>query len=185
MKKVLYFLMAAVLCFAVVSCKKGKTVELNFEKCWSDDYAAMVEEYGDTAFQFYYAEARMNQNIDEMTTIDSVEFTKIETLFQAGPKNIVKFTHKDDGTVKKSTIKGTWLECMNINPDSVCMTLLETIDMVIDMECVKPHSNIVVMRCPLYPPFNVHPYYIFGTPRMNMSVNSCDDMPEPPVNDTI
>lgn len=184
MKKILYFMMAALLCVAAVSCKKHKTVELNFEKCWLADYEEMTADY-DSTFRFYYAQATMNMSIDEVATIDSVKLDMVEVLFQTNDSTVVKYIHNTDGSVKKEVFKGHWAECMNIHPDSVCMTLMAGIDLVSRMDCVKPHSNIVVMRCPLYPPFNEHPYYIFGDQDENLSINSCDDMPEPTPNDSV
>lgn len=77
-----------------------------------------------------------------------------------------------------------YTEMLSEYPDSICMTLNEVLDMLGKMDCHKPSSNVVVMRCPLAPPFNEHPDYMFGTPLDWMEINSCDT-PEPPVNDTV
>lgn len=187
MKKLFYVLFAAVIAFTTVSCsscsnEKGNT--LNFEESYMYAYNDMLVDQPDTSFRFYYASAWMNMNADEVVTSENVKLDSIEVLFQKAPEFIKTYKFYADGTIKIDTIEGTWLECMNINPDSICMTLNEVLDMLGKMDCHKPSSNVVVMRCPLAPPFNEHPDYMFGTPLDWMEINSCDT-PEPPVNDTV
>lgn len=178
MKKLFYLTIAAALSFGLASCTSTEEqTALNFEKCWNEAYQDMLKDQPDTSFHFYYAQALLNKNINEISTSQDVELTEVEVLFQKDSAHITRYIYTPDGNVDKSTFDGTWLECMVINPAEVGATLSEAIDLIGAMDCIKPSSNIVVMRCPLVPPFNVHPYYIFGTADCFISINSVDDFP--------
>lgn len=182
MKKLFNILMASAICLMAMSCmdrtnKTNNENTLNFEECWQKDYADMLKDCPDTSFHFFYAQAKLSKNINEVATAADVEIIEVQVLFQKNADSTTTYTHTNTGAYVKKTELGKWMECMNIDPTKINLTLDECIDVVGAMDCFKPASDIVVMRCPLAPPFDVYPYYIFGTPRDYMCISSFDGSP--------
>jgi hypothetical protein len=70
-------------------------------------------------------------------------------------------------------VEDYWLEDQPMNLDTVKYTLNDAYDILMAAECIKPHSNFVVMRQPITePPYPIHPYYIFGSMIDCMAIDS-------------
>ena len=147
-------LILAVILFSTCNPKKG----YDFEATYTEDYNKVAKEYGDSSFYFYFAQAWLSEKVDEMDEKISVD--SMMTLFQVGD-TVITFYHGDSLRVDKQV--GQWCECMPIDLDSVCIPLTTALEDLRGMEITKPSSNLVVLRRPLYPPFDTYPYYMFGS----------------------
>lgn len=182
MKKLFYFFFAAVIALAATgcsSCNKDEVKVLDFEECYMYAYNDMLIDQPDNSFKFYFATAWLDKRFTEIASSKDVTIDSVRVLFQMEPKIVKDYKFYTDGRIVMDTINGTWMECMDIDPDEVCRTLNEAIDMLAESNCIKPHSRVVVMRCPLYPPFNIHPTYLFGNTFELVSINSCDTVETP------
>lgn len=101
-------------------------------------------------------------------TVDSTaeaSVVRMKTIFQSGEK-CVMVTHPTFAVGQEpKTIyevhNGWWMECMPIEIP-VKMGVSEMVTRLNEANIVKPHSNVVVLRKPLMPPFD-KTLYIVGT----------------------
>jgi len=185
MKKIqiIFTLITCVLAMACTSCKscthnpEVKPDTYDFEDCYMADYAYMVDTYGDSAFAMYFAEAHFDTTVAHVNP-DSMKVKEVIVLFQLLDKDTcVKFTHHEGcyGTdsVDIEFIKGQWLECAPIDVnDTLMMTLDEAVRHLQAWDGIVPNSNVCVLRVPIYPPFPIEAYYLFGTPNDFVVMNS-------------
>ena len=151
------------------SCNRDdKTVSngYDFDSVTIADFNRMSEMYGDSIkFYFYYAQGNLSETVDTMD--ENVSVVYMETLFQVND-TVVRFIHPEgaydnpDSVIIEKT-NGYWCECMPIYLNTIKVNFTSILDTLRQMEIIKPSSEIVVLRRPLYPPFDEYPYYMFGS----------------------
>lgn len=185
MKKIKIVLMAAAVAVMAVltgcsSCRHNQPTEVNtydFEKCYKADYQYMVDNYGDSAFAMYFAEAHFDTNVTSVNP-DSMIVKEVLVLFQLIDKDTcLLFKHHeglyDMNSVEIETIEGRWMECAPIHVDDTMMMSLNcAVRHIQAWDGIVPNSNVCVLRVPIYPPFPIEAYYIFGTPESFVVMNS-------------
>ena len=191
MRKVFYFLMGVAM-LGMMSCTSCKHEEPVFngydvESVMAADQEVMAELCSDSVY-FYECQAHYMYNLDSVDGenqviwvrnvfqhkhtcyeffhfADSNEIEKlveyIETL--TNPYHYTIDTNEVDYTIAL-VVEDYWLEDQPMNLNDVNYTLKDAYNILMEADCIKPHSNLVVMRQPLMePPCPVNPYYIFGT----------------------
>lgn len=191
MKKVFYFLMCVAM-LGMMSCTSCKHEEPVFngydvESVMAADQQVMAELYGDSVY-FYECQAHYMYNLDSVDGENQViwvrnvfqhkdtcyEFfhfadsNEIENLVEyigtlTNPYHYTIDTNEVDYTITL-VVEDYWLEDQPMNLNEVKYTLKDAYNILMEADCIKPHSNFVVMRQPLMePPCPTNPYYIFGS----------------------
>lgn len=201
MKKVFYFLMSIAMLGMVscASCKHEKEPVFNgydVESVMAADQQVMADLCGDSVY-FYECQAHYMYNFDTM--VDTNQVVWIRDVFQHKHTcyeifhfadsneigNLVEYiselikpyqytidTNEVDYTLTL-VVEDYWLEDQPMNFNEVKYTLKDAYNILMAAECVKPHSNFVVMRQPITePPYPIHPYYIFGSMIDCMAIDS-------------
>lgn len=162
------------------SCKndvKDTPVTYNFEECYNNDYQYMLDNYGDSNFVMYLAEAHFDTFISYVNP-DSMIINEIIVLFQlTNSDSCIVFTHPyrkfDSDSVVIEIVNGSWLECAPIDVnDTAMITLDKAVSAIQSWDGIKPISNICLLRVPIYPPFPKEGYYFFGDDAYFVIVNS-------------
>lgn len=201
MKKVFYFFMSIAMLGMVscASCKHEKEPVFNgydVESVMAADQQVMADLCGDSVY-FYECQAHYMYNFDTM--VDTNQVVWIRDVFQHKHTcyeifhfadsneigNLVEYiselikpyqytidTNEVDYTLTL-VVEDYWLEDQPMNFNEVKYTLKDAYNILMAAECVKPHSNFVVMRQPITePPYPIHPYYIFGSMIDCMAIDS-------------
>lgn len=139
----------------------------DFEECYTSDYDDMLKKFGEDGFEFYWCQAKMDRPIDDRLFKDSANITEVVTFFQLKDEDVcIQYTHPegryDDKTPVIDTIEGVWMECADIRPEDVDMTLDQAIECLSQTESDMPGGKYIVMRCPLTPPFYEKACWFFG-----------------------
>lgn len=191
MKKVFYFLMSFAM-LGMVSCTSCKHEEPVFngydvESVMTADQQVMADLCDDSVY-FYECQAHYMYNLDSVDgenqviwvrnvfqhkdtcyqffhVVDSAEVDNLVAYFNTmvNPYFYTIDTNELDYTLTL-VINDYWLEDQDMNLAGVEVSLDSAYAILMAADCIKPHSNFVVMRQPLTaPPFPFHPYYIFGS----------------------
>lgn len=201
MKKVFYFLMSVAMLgmMSCTSCNHEKEPVFNgydVESVMAADQQVMADLCGDSVY-FYECQAHYMYNFDSAEGENQVVW--IRDVFQHKDTcyeifhfvdsneigNLVEYiseltkpyhytidTNEVDYTLTL-VVEDYWLEDQPMNLDTVKYTLNDAYDILMAAECIKPHSNFVVMRQPITePPYPIHPYYIFGSMIDCMAIDS-------------
>ena len=200
MKKILFALMSFAM-LGMVSCTSCKHEEPVFngydvESVMAADQQVMADLCGDSVY-FYECQAHYMYNLDSVEGENQViwvrnVFQHKDTCYEffhfadtAEIGNLVEYiselinpyhytidTNEVDYTLTL-VVEDYWLEDQPMNLNAVKYTLKDAYDILMAAECIKPHSNFVVMRQPITkPPYPIHPYYIFGSMIDCMAINS-------------
>lgn len=191
MKKVFYFLIGFAMLGMVscTSCKHEKEPVFNgydVESVMAADQQVMADLCGDSVY-FYECQAHYMYDLDSVEGENQVIW--VRTVFQVKDTSYQFFHFADSNEISNlidyfSTftnpyvftidtneadytialmVNDYWLEDQPMNLNVVKYTLKDAYDILMAADCIKPHSNFVVMRQPITaPPFPMHPYYIFG-----------------------
>lgn len=177
---VLLIVLVGLLIYYFYFCKKNEPIihdetnkaiienkSYDFEACYKRDYNDMVKKYGDGNFMFYWAEAKMDRNVNDESFSDTCKVVEVVTLFQVKDESICyQYTHTEgnynslDAVI--DTFYGRWSDCLDIKLENITMTLKDAIKHFKNIDNREGYGNYIVMRCPLYPPFPSNPYWIFG-----------------------
>lgn len=116
---------------------------------------------------FYWAEAKMDKNVNDASFDESCNVLEVSTLFQVNDDAVCyQYTHPEgdynSSDVIIDTFYGRWTGCMDINLVNINLTLKEAIRHFKNKDSHNAYGNYIVMRCPFYPPFPTSPYWIFG-----------------------
>jgi hypothetical protein len=200
MKKVLFVLMSFAMLgmMSCSSCSKEKPVFNGYDvdSVMAADQKVMADLCGDSV-RFYECQAHYMYNLDSVAGDNQVIW--VRNVFQVKDtsyqffhfadsneiSNLVEYfntfttpyvytidTNEVDYTISLM-VNDYWLEDQNMNLGRVEVSLDSAYAILMAADCIKPHSNFVVMRQPLTaPPFPIHPYYIFGSMIDCMAIDS-------------
>jgi len=200
MKKILFALMGIAM-MGMISCTSCKHEEPVFngydvESVMAADQQVMADLCGDSVY-FYECQAHYMYNLDSVDGENQVIW--VRTVFQVNDTSYQFFHFADSNEISNlidyfSTfttpyvfnidtnevdytialmVNDYWLEDQNMNLDRVEVSLDSAYAILMSAECMKPHSNFVVMRQPITkPPYPIHPYYIFGSMIDCMAIDS-------------
>lgn len=189
MKKILILFMGVAM-MGMMSCnscghKKAVFNGYDANTVMAADKAVAVSMYGDSVRHY---ECQVNYS----NTFDSVDgdnmIVKVMNVFQYSDTSLMIYHFADTSEIGKLVeyansiesyhtytidtnktdytftliVNDIWLEDQNMGIDSINFTLADAYDIYMNSDYVKPHSNFVVIRQPLFPPFPTAPYYIFG-----------------------
>ena len=192
MKKVLFLMMSFAMLgmMSCTSCKHDPEPVFNgydVESVMATDQQVMADLCGDSVY-FYECQAHYLYNLDSVGENNQIVW--VRNVFQVNDTcyqffhftdsnevaNLVEYintlVNPHDYTIDTNDVDYTimlvvndyWLEDQDMNLGSVKVSLDSAYSILMAADCVKPHSNFVVMRQPLTaPPFPIRPYYIFGS----------------------
>ena len=199
MKKVLFVLMSFAMLgmMSCTSCKHEQPVFNGYdvESVMAADQQVMANLCGDSVY-FYECQAHYMYNLDSVDGDNQVVW--VRNVFQVKDTcyqffhfadsneiaNLVDYIHNlinpyvytiDTNEVDYTItliVNDYWLEDQNMNMCGVEVSLDSAYAILMAADYRKPHSNFVVMRQPLAPPFPIYPYYIFGSMIDCMGVDS-------------
>ncbi len=200
MKKVLFLMMGFAMLgmMSCTSCKHEQPVFNGYdvESVMAADQQVMADLCSDSVY-FYECQAHYLYNLDSVGEnnqvvwvrdifqmkdtcyqifhfADSAEIGNLITYFNSLriPYEYTIDTNEVDYTAT-FVVNDYWLEDQNMNMRGVEVSLDSAYAILMAADCIKPHSNFVVMRQPLTaPPFPIHPYYIFGSMIDCMAIDS-------------
>ena len=163
MKKIIMFMMAAVLLLGATSCnsckRKKQTQKVNVEQLVNADYAYMDANHA--GFVWYEAQIKLDEYLDES---DAPEIASVANVFQYiedGQPHVVIFTHYADGRCDTSNHEDFWLEDCRIKPSEVKITYNEAYRRLMESNYPKPHSQNCVIRKSVGP-YDSNVQYMFG-----------------------
>ena len=199
MKKVFYFLLGFAM-LGMVSCTSCKHEEPVFngydvESVMAADQQVMADLCGDSV-RFYECQAHYKYNLDSVDGENQVIW--VRTVFQVKDTSYQFFHFADSNEISNlidyfSTftnpyvfsidtnevdytialmVNDIWMEDQNMCLDSINISVNDAYDIYMSSNRVKPHSNFMIVRQPLFPPFPTAPYYIFGDVFESVAIDS-------------
>lgn len=163
MKKIFSFMMVALAAVVVVAChpkqKDDPTPTATVEEIIASDFAEM--QAIDSTAIFYESHITLNQNFEDVETVDSLTVAILENIFQlADTCYIINHDlNADTNTVEK--VNDYWLECVCIDPASIAVTFTDALNAYEQSNMVRVSGNTITLRQPLHPSIN-NPFYILG-----------------------
>ena len=186
MKKLVNFVMAFVIMFAMVACtctpKQATNVEaavetvdsLFVEHTVALDRQAMYLNHNED-YRWFETGIQLKDWLDEENdgAIDMVVnvFQAVESRDAASfDTYVVKYQHVD-GDVYEEQVHGFWVEDFPLNEEEITVTFLQAYEKVMEVNLPKPHTRQVVLRKQIGPkPCN--PQWIFGNLRAQIYVDA-------------
>lgn len=177
MKKVKIIIVAVISMIAMLStsCKHHEVEvlsSLDAKAIIEKDYNMMMNNCQTEApCYFYEAQIWFDGNVD---TTDQLNVVKIATVFQKQDTCTIIYHMLVNGVQVDSIerFNDYWLEDVNIVNVEDIITVDSAIMVINRIDCMKPSSNYVVLRRPLYPPFPENPYYIFGNITQALAIDA-------------
>ena len=174
MKRILLFLMAAVLLCACHHKKAPQKVEpvnyvVNVTECISSDNADMVAKYGD--YTWYETQVLLHNFLDEeYAGIDEATnvFQIVDSTNGGFDTKVIKYIHTTSGNTIEET-PGFWIEDFKL--DSIAITFEHSLDIINQVNCVKPHSRHIVLRNPIGPN-KVNGQWVYGNMQSQLWVDA-------------
>lgn len=187
MKKIVSFIMALVVAFAMISCQctngnqpvvgtpDVEVVDSMFvEHTVVLDRQSMFAKGVDNDYRWYETDIRLVNFLDEeYAGIDEVVnvFQTVESRDEHSFDTVVyKFQHTAEGTVEGST-HGFWVEDYPLNNEQIKVTFVQALEKVNEVNLPKPHSRYVVLRKEVGP-VDANPQWIFGNSRAQLYVDA-------------
>lgn len=187
MKKIVSFIMAFVIAFAMISCQctnSNQTVvgtpdvevvdSMFVEHTVALDRQSMFAKGIDNDYRWYETNIRLVNFLDEeYAGIDEVVnvFQTVESRDEHSFDTVVyKFQHTAEGTVEGST-NGFWVEDYPLNNEQIKVTFVQALEKVNEVNLPKPHSRYVVLRKQVGP-VDANPQWIFGNVRAQLYVDA-------------
>ena len=189
MKKVFYFLIGFAM-LGMASCTSCKHEEPVFngydvESVMAADQQVMADLCSDSV-RFYECQAHYMYNFDSVDGENQVIW--VRTVFQVKDTSYQFFHFADSNEISNlidyfSTfttpyvfkidtnevdytialmVNDFWMEDQNLCLDSINISVNDAYGIYMSSNRVKPHSNFMIVRQPLFPPFPTAPYYVFG-----------------------
>lgn len=174
MKKINYILIVISL-FAVMftgcsSCNHKSNIEkfgYDFEQCYQAANKYMVDNYGDSCFIFYEAQAIMSLPVNDSNFCDSSRVYEVQVVFQiVGDSTVIKITYPygkyNSDSAYVNVLYGVWDEDLPLNVDDIPITLGTATTLYKALDINRPDGNVILMRRPDLSEFEKSVYFFFG-----------------------
>lgn len=168
MKRILSFLIIAIMAISLTSCdwfkkseqtKEQPTVETYIES----DMEYMAENYGEV-YVWYETEVIYNDFLDEENdgSIESIKsvFQHEKVVDSGAYVKVVTITHNGD-LMDVEAVDGWYAECYNMRGKELPVTFKDAYDAIMAVNLPKPHTRCCVLRDQVGPVAS-NPQYIYG-----------------------
>lgn len=174
MKKIKFIILITfVVSIVFAGCKsnkeKLKTYKngYDFEACYQFANQYMAEDYGDSNYYFYEAQATMSLLTNDTNFADSATVYEVKVIFQiVGDSSVVVFTYPygefNSNNTKVEIIHGIWSEDLPLNVENIPITLSRAISLYSELNIIAPKGNFILLRNPDLVEFGNGPYFFFG-----------------------
>ena len=139
---------------------------LTIDEIIDDDFAYMVDKFGEDNLRWYECDVLLNNFLDEECDGSIAEFVNIyqvvtRTDSTSFDTQVYKIQHLPSGDIYEDSIKGFWIEDFPLNLDELKVDYDSAFNLVMAVNLPKPHSQYVTLRKPIGPvPCNVQ--WVFG-----------------------
>lgn len=172
MKRLIYFVIL-VLSIMLVSCKEEKKANLIPENIISTDREYMALNYGED-YTWFETVIVMKDYLDEEST---GEIESVESIFQkvymspdstSADVKVIRIMHTLDCD-SVEVIDSFWMEDSPLNDMKITITYKDAFNIIMESNCVKPHSRYCVLRRPVG---DTYAFYIFGNEDQQIFINT-------------
>lgn len=163
MRKLIILFIAAV-CLA--GCQKQKPAMITFDGLVTAIDSTVAEKY--PSAKLYEMETVLKRSADSVLT-DTIVPTQTKIVYDLGHDNTLVITFDSLGVATYTTYASPWMEDVCI--PRVNFTLREALDILYKTDIIKPKTDFMTLRQPLYPGI-AEPMYIFGNSQYYVTVGA-------------